>query len=93
MLASRPDSGKPTPPAMSTFTPEVELLTFIGEALQAIQGTLVQMRGGKPHHIKPLPRPVTAMDRAREAARSSRLTSLVTEAESAMQRYADTTGG
>lgn len=78
---------------MSTFTPEVELLTFIGEALQSIRGVLVQLGGGSPDRVRPLPRPVTALDRVRDEARAQRLAALVDEVEAAMQRHRETTGG
>jgi hypothetical protein len=91
-VAHLPAASGGSPP-MSTFTPEVELLTYIGESLQAIRGTLVQLGGGKPGAVTPLPRPSTALDRAREAARMGRLSALVDEVDAAMRRYVETTGG
>ena len=88
-----PQLERNAPPPMSQFTPEVELLTYIGESLQAVHGALVALGQGKPQHPRPLPRPRTALDRIRDERRAAHIDALANEVEAAMRRYEDMTGG
>jgi hypothetical protein len=54
-----------TPP-VSEFTPVVELLAAVYDRLGGVIATLAAVNGAKnPPKIKPWPRPVTALERAR----------------------------
>ncbi len=70
-LAAGTDS-KPTPPRLTEFGPEIELLAALYDRVGELIGTVVQVAGGKGHHhARPYPRPVTAIDRARAARRAA----------------------
>ncbi|MBQ1047850.1 hypothetical protein KBX50_05175 [Micromonospora sp. C51] len=62
---------------MSEWTPELERLTDLYDLVNEVIRVLVALKGGKPGSSKPLPRPVTALDRARARRRQSRHRSLV----------------
>ena len=76
-----------TSPAWSAFSPEVEVLTLVADLLQHVNANVIALGGGDSSRPKPLSRPVTALDKARKAARTARYDSLVSEVEAAMVRY------
>lgn len=86
-LATQPD-GPPGGPALSEWTPEVAALTAILDRLGEVVSAVIAAAGGKPGKLKPSPRPRTAIDRGRAAARKARHESLVAEVMAAQERYA-----
>lgn len=65
-LAVHPETPTaPDPPRLSTWTPEVELLTELADRVSELTQTVVAMGGGHPGAVRPLPRPETAVMRAR----------------------------
>lgn len=76
MLANPP---KETPPRrrMSEFSPVVELLSVCADRLAEVAQVIAATKGAKPGRVKPMPRPVTAMDRIRERRRLAKHKSLV----------------
>ena len=54
---------------MTEWTPETELLSIVGDRLAELIQTVAASAGAKPRHITPLPRPVSAIDRARHSDR------------------------
>ncbi len=73
------DGGQPAPPKrqMREFTPEVELLSVIADRLAELAQVVVASKGGKPHPVRPMPRPVTAAQRLRARKRKRTHQSLV----------------
>lgn len=57
--------GPPAPPALTEFSPEVEVLQGVLDRLGEVVNAVVASGGGKPSPVRPGPRPVTALDRAR----------------------------
>ncbi|MFF5793677.1 hypothetical protein ACFY5D_16650 [Paeniglutamicibacter sp. NPDC012692] len=53
-------------PPLSSWTPELAMLTEIKDTLAASIATQVGVAGGKAKNPKPSPRPVTAIDRIKE---------------------------
>ncbi len=62
---------------MSEFSAEVELLSVIADRLAELTQTVAATAGAKPHRIKPMPRPQTAMDRVQKRRRLRKHQSLV----------------
>ena len=67
-LVDLPD-GQPSPPPLTEFSPEVELLAAVVDRLGDLGSTIIASNGGKPRNSRPWPRPVTAMDRHRARLR------------------------
>lgn len=84
--------GKVEPPPslpMSEFTHEVELLSMVVELLQATNSNLRVLAHEKnPPKVKPMPRPRTALDRARDRRRAAKFAELEAEVLQAQERYA-----
>jgi len=76
-------------PSLAVWSPEVEYLAAVvdrlGEVIQAVVSTVPK---AKPPRIKPLPRPKTAFERARERRAWRRHAALVAEVEEAQARWA-----
>lgn len=92
-LARRIVEDKPKAPPraavpLSAFTPEYELLTAAVELLQVLNANVIKLASGKPPQPRPLPRPVTAVDRLREAKRAQRIDALIAEVKQAQERWA-----
>lgn len=73
---------------LTEYTREVELLTLTVELLQAVNSN-IRAAAHDPHPpaVRPMPRPRTALDAAREAARESRIDALIAEVEQAQVRW------
>lgn len=68
-VANRPKSDEQDErgPALTTWTPEVAMLTNILDAVRSLQHSLIAVNSGKgksPEHPKPSPRPRTALENA-----------------------------
>lgn len=76
-------------PSLAVWSPEVEYLAAVvdrlGEVIQAVVSTVPK---AKPPRIRPLPRPKSAFDRARERRAWRRHDALVAEVEEAQARWA-----
>lgn len=86
-LATAAESTQPGHPALSEFTPEIALLTVIGDRLGEVISGLVALGNNKPPRVAPLPRPVTGVERARARLSEERHRSLVSEVEAAQERW------
>jgi hypothetical protein len=51
---------------MRDWSPQLELLTLIADRQADLVQAIIAVNGGKPPKIKPLPRPKTATDKARD---------------------------
>ncbi|MFI7608781.1 hypothetical protein ACIBTV_27225 [Micromonospora sp. NPDC049366] len=76
MLATNPKSAPPRQ-RLSEWTPEMERLTDLYDLVNEVIRVLVALKGGKPGNSKPLPRPVSALDRAKARKRQAKHRSLV----------------
>lgn len=56
-------------PPLSEWSPEVEVLAVVADRLAEVANTIIGVNGGKPSRVQPMPRPVTAIDRARARLR------------------------
>lgn len=83
-LPDRPDRG----PALTEFTPEVELLTVLVELAQATNQRLTVLAQQKPDRVRQLPRPRTAFDRVKARRRRDYFDDLLAEVEQARERRA-----
>lgn len=77
---------KPSGPDIRDYTPDNQLLTQVVDKLSVVVHLLELLGGGKPGRIKPLPKPVTAMDRVMQRLDELRLTSIEDEVYQAMER-------
>lgn len=68
------DDGRPQHAVrrISDYSPEVEMLTLIADRLAENTQVLLASRGGKPRKLPPLPRPVTAVEKARTRRRQAK---------------------
>lgn len=86
------DSGS-SRPSLAVWSPEVEYLAAVvdrlGEVVQAVISTVPK---AKPPRIKPVPRPKSAFDRARERRAWRRHGDLVAEVEAAQARWVAANG-
>lgn len=82
-------SQKQTPP-IAGYTQEVELLTDIGEMLQAIRSVLEKAHYGESPRWRPWPRPETAFDAIEQLRSIARRADLLAEVTEAQTRYAHT---
>ncbi len=83
-----PGVSVPSHPPLTGYTPEAELLTTIGEVLEAMHARLLELGKRKAPHSKPWRRPRTAFDRVEERRRQDRFDALLSEVEEAQARYA-----
>lgn len=60
------DMPPATVPRLSEFSPEVQALAEIRDLLASLIGVQIARAGKKPKKIKPYPRPVSAIERARK---------------------------
>ena len=88
---ARREGSKPKPspaPPLEAFSPEVQYLAMmvdrLGEVIQAVVSTVPKAKVPK---MRPLPRPETALDRARRRKSLQRHHDLVAEVEEAQQRW------
>lgn len=78
----------PTLP-LSEFTREVELLSVVAELLQSVNANIRVLAHDKnPPRVQPMPRPRTALDRARDRRRAARFAELEAEVAQAQERFA-----
>lgn len=75
-------------PSLAVWSPEVEYLAGVVDRLGEVVAAVVASAGNKPPRIKPLPRPKSAFDRARERRAWRRHDALVAEVEAAQARWA-----
>ncbi|MBW8171791.1 hypothetical protein K0651_01845 [Ornithinimicrobium sp. Arc0846-15] len=85
-IMSLPASARKWSPPYEDWTPEVSALANIEDQLSHISAQIEAARGGRPSRPKPVPRPVTAVDRAESAARNQRHDELVDEVVQAQAR-------
>lgn len=57
---------------MRDWTFERELLSVLIDEIRSLHSTVYSAHGGKNFPFKPMPRPVTALDRAQRRARVAR---------------------
>lgn len=62
---------------MSEWSPELEMLTNLFDAVRDNTRAVVAAAGGKPSRVLPAPRPVTAIERARRRRRLEKHRSVV----------------
>lgn len=60
------DMPSSSSPRLSEFSPEVQALAEIRDLLASLIGVQIARAGKKPKKIKPYPRPVSAIERARK---------------------------
>ncbi|MFI5775979.1 hypothetical protein [Nocardia sp. NPDC051570] len=65
---------EPTPDG---YTLDTYLLLTIIDGLQGVQAAVIAAAGADPPQAKPMPRPVTAVDRAREGRRMRSMQELI----------------
>lgn len=80
-----PNSGPP----LESWSPEVEYLAAVVDRLGEVIQTVIATTPGakKPPRMRPVPRPETALDRARRRRAWARHHELVAEVEAAQARY------
>lgn len=71
VLATRPEGKRRE--RLSDWSPEMEALVDMIDRLGIITSTLIAGFGGTPPRLRPYPRPITAMERARWRAQRARL--------------------
>lgn len=82
-IVSQIDELESTGPGLRDWSPEVGYLASVVDRLGDVIAAVYASRGVKPPKVKPLPRPKTAIDRARGRRSMSRHLSLVAEVEEA----------
>lgn len=65
-MAEHPGPMPTRSPSTTEFTPVVELLAAVYDAIRVQTATLLAVNGNKPEQPKPWPRPETARDRQRK---------------------------
>ena len=68
LKAQEGQDKQPWAPPMATWSPELEQLVTLTDAVRTVQVTLSRVNGGKGE-FKPSPRPVTMMDKVRRQLR------------------------
>ncbi len=87
IVAEAEKSGKSDAgPSLEDWTPEAPYLAAAVDRLGEVVAALVGLGGRKPPKVHPLPRPRTAIDRARTRRSWDRHHSLVSEIEEARAR-------
>lgn len=76
-LMSRPNPPKTPARRMSEFSPAVELLSIIADRIGEQTQVIASAHGAKPGKVRPMPRPVSAMDRVRQRRREAKHRALV----------------
>jgi hypothetical protein len=87
-LAKQPEPKGPGRPRLSEFDTHTALLTDILDRLGDVFAAVVATGGNKPPTIKPAPRPLTGVAKARERRDLERHRDLVAEVKEAQERYA-----
>ncbi len=77
VLARMPQRDGVPSRRMREWSPEVELLSVLGDRIAELIQAVGATKGAKPRQVRALPRPVTAMQRRRAAARKDKHKSLV----------------
>lgn len=77
MLSQLPDRPSAPVRRMREFSPEVEVLSVCADRLAEVIQAIGVTKGAKPKAIRPLPRPVTAMQRLASRKRKAKHDSLV----------------
>lgn len=80
-------------PSLHGWTPEVAHMAAVVDRLGEVIAGLVALSGGRPPKVKPVPRPVTAIDRARQRRSRARYGELVAEVQEAQERAKKRQGG
>ncbi len=80
-----PDTG----PRVSEYSPEVQRLDNITDAIAYLTATVINVVGGKARQPRPAKRPETAFTRARQAATMARHHELLDEVAQAQARWAE----
>lgn len=86
-MLSQPEPSAPSRPDLQDFTPELEALTNIIDALGQVTNAVLVAGGRKPLSIKPFRRPLTGIERARTQREKQRHLSLVDEVKTAQERW------
>jgi hypothetical protein len=66
-------------PTPDGYTLDTYLLLSIIDGLQGVQAAVIAAAGADPPQIRPMPRPVTALDLVREGRRMRAMQSLIDE--------------
>ncbi|MFR9750490.1 hypothetical protein ACL02S_05580 [Nocardia sp. 004] len=69
-----PEAEDPTPDG---YTLDTYLLLTVIDGLQGVQAAVIAAAGADPPQVKPMPRPVTALDKVREERRLRSLQDLI----------------
>ncbi|MEU4809444.1 hypothetical protein AB0H20_09595 [Nocardia fluminea] len=73
------EKTEPAGPTPEGYTIDSYLLLSIIDALQGVQAAVIAAAGGDPPRVSPMPRPVTAVDIARDAQRDESMQNLIDE--------------
>ncbi|MER7167028.1 hypothetical protein ABT336_13300 [Micromonospora sp. NPDC000207] len=76
-VVANPPEERPPSRRMAEWSPQVELLTNLLDAVRENTRVALASAGGKPGQFAPAPRPVTALERVRARRRVSKHESLV----------------
>lgn len=88
-LKDHPEEARAShPPDLASWSPEVEYIVIAIDRISEMIATLVATSGNRPPHVRPMRRPLTAIDRARRRASWQRHEALVDEVEEAQRRHA-----
>lgn len=92
-LIHKEDDGKPKrrAPSLTEMTLQTQLLMSIVDGLGGVISCLEALGGAVPRPVKPLPRPLTALDRVSAKAEAKELTELEAETYAAMERSKENT--
>ncbi|WP_278266217.1 hypothetical protein [Nocardia sp. AG03] len=73
------EKSEPAGPTPEGYTIDSYLLLSIIDALQGVQAAVIAAAGGDPPRVTPMPRPVTAVDIARDTKRDESMQNLIDE--------------
>lgn len=85
-ILQQPEAG-PYRPQVQEFTPEMAALYDIADRLGEVMAAVLVAGDRKAPKIRPMPRPVTAVERARARKETERHLSLVDEVLEAQKRW------
>lgn len=94
-LARQPEPKGAARPSLEQFTPEVAVLHVIADRLGDLQAGQVwaATSGKKTPKVTPLPRPMTGVERARQALARHQADALMDDFKAAQRRWAEARGG
>lgn len=77
MLVDRPQPEAKSRPRISEYSPEAERLDMVIDRIAELGQIILAVNGAKPKQIQPMPRPGTAMEKARRRRREAKHKMLV----------------